>query len=105
MITWIFGQSGQGKTTLAKKIRRHEILLDGDDMRSIWSDLGFSDKDRWENNIRIANLAKLLDNQGFDIIVATILPYRKLRGEVKKITKCKFIDLGGESKLNMPYEK
>ena len=108
MVIWIHGQSKSGKSTLAHKISQGKwIVLDGDAMRaSISSDLGFSEKDRRENNIRIAKLARELDKQGFDVIVATICPYRKLREEVQQITGCKFIQLdGGIINKNYPYEK
>jgi len=97
MIIWITGPARSGKTTLAKKISQGKwIILDGDAMRrSINRDLGFSKEDRWENNLRIARLARELDEQGFDVIASTICPYKELRKEVQKITGCKFIYLGG----------
>lgn len=97
MIFWIFGEQMAGKTTLGKFMakRMNGILLDGDAMRnSISKDLGFSDEDRFENNLRIARLAKELESQGFVVIVATILPdIEGLRKEVLHITRCKFISL------------
>jgi len=103
MITWITGQSGSGKTTLANKMRKNEVMLDGDMMRDVWTDLGLSKKDRYEQNFRIARLAKKLEEQGFDVIVSTICPYRKLREEVKKITNCRFIYLEGGKKTSSKY--
>lgn len=106
MITWITGNSGAGKTTLAHKIRTNEILLDGDAMRGVWPGLGLTKADRVEQNMRVARLAKMLDMQGFDVIVATICPYRKLRQDVQRITGCRFIYLeGGRSGKQYPYEK
>lgn len=106
MITWITGNSGSGKTSLARRLRKHEIILDGDAMRHVWQDLGFSHEDRTEQNMRVARLAKELESQGFDIIVATICPYRSLRTEVRKISGCRFIYLeGGKTSKEYPYEK
>lgn len=106
MITWITGNSNAGKTTLANKIRRYEILLDGDAMRAVWPGLGLSKSDRWEQNMRIARLAKTLELQGFDVIVATICPYKALRLAVKEITNCRFIYLeGGKTGQQYPYER
>ena len=70
------------------------INLDGDGVRRVWKDLGFSDEERFENNMRVARLAKELEEQGFDVIVSTICPdINNLRQEVFYICKCKFIHL------------
>ena len=95
MIIWIRGKRKSGKTTLAKELqeRMGGIILDGDEMREgISKGLGFSYEDRLENNLRIARLAKTLESQGLDVIVATICP-GKVKQEVYFITGCKFIDL------------
>lgn len=93
-IQWVYGPSGCGKTTLARKLLdRTTIHLDGDDMRRVWIDLGFSDEDRRTQNLRIANLARVLDRQGFNIVVSTICPTAELRAEVYAITGCTFIHI------------
>ena len=106
MITWISGNSGAGKTTLAKKILDGGILLDGEDLRIVWTDLTISKEDRWKHALRLARLAKLLDGQGCNVIVASICAYKDLRKEVKKITNCRFIQLdsGREPSEEYPYE-
>ena len=99
MIIWICGARKSGKSTLANQLadrfKVRPIILDGDEIRDTLNvDLGFSDKDRYENNIRIAKYAKKLEAQGHDIIVATILPdIDDLRERVYFITGCKFIEL------------
>lgn len=104
-IWWITGNSGAGKTSLADMF--HDVIrLDGDKMREVWQ-LGFSKKDRYEQNIRIAKLAKILSKQGFDVVVSTICPYKDLRKKVKEICNCRFIYLeeGKDSSKQYPYEK
>lgn len=99
MIEWIYGESGSGKTTLAKKLSAASpgtVHLDGDDMRRVWTDLGFSDDDRRTQNIRVANLARVLDMQGFRVVVSTICPSSSVRAEVQGITGCRFIHLEGD---------
>lgn len=94
MIQWIYGASGVGKTTLAKKlIDAKTVHLDGDDMRRVWTDLGFSDEDRMTNNVRIAQLARVLERQGFGVVVSTICPSKRIRKAVQKITGCAFIHI------------
>ena len=110
MILWIMGNSGAGKTTLAKKLRgKNTIILDGDDMRaSICRDLGLSAEDRRENNLRVARLAAALESQGFSVIVSMICPTDAMRAEVKAITGCSFIYLPylGDDKDKMrPFER
>ena len=97
MIVWFFGESGAGKTTIAKKMLTDKTIhLDGDEMRaSISADLGFSDKDRFENNLRIARLAKLMETKGFDVVVSTICPSKEMRQNVFWITKCRFVKVEG----------
>ena len=109
MIIWIAGQSKSGKTTLAKQLHekiKGSVWLDGDSMRqSINRDLGLGEKARIENNMRIARLAKEMENQGHDVIVSTICPYRKLRFDIKRITDCQFILLrGGMEHPDYPFE-
>ena len=98
MITWITGESGAGKSTLARKLKdNHDIWLDADELRPIISKgLGFSDKDRLENNINFARLAKVLSDQGHDVIVSTICPTDKIKQEVYWICKCRFIEIRGK---------
>lgn len=104
-IIFITGQSKSGKSTLARKLKTDRtIILDGNDWRNIYP-TGFSKKERWNHNIRIAKIAKLLDEQGFDIIITFICPYKKLREEVRRITGCRFIYLeGGIQHKDYPYE-
>ena len=95
MILWIRGARKSGKTTLAKELawKMDAIHLDGDDIRaSISKDLSFSEEDRTENNERIARLAKILENQGFDVVISTICP-DYVKESVFYITGCRFIEL------------
>lgn len=93
-IQWIYGASGSGKSTLARKLLDSKTVhLDGDDMRRVWTDLGFSDEDRRIQNVRIANLARVLDRQGFNVVVSTICPSEEIRKEVFAITGCTFISI------------
>ncbi len=93
-IQWIYGASGSGKSTLARKLLDSKtVLLDGDDMRRVWTDLKFTDEDRRTQNLRIAHLARVLDRQGFNVVVSTICPTSELRSEVHSITGCVFIHI------------
>ena len=88
MIIWISGNTGSGKTYLANHLKpfiQNVIHLDGDTMRRVWTDLGLSKEDRWENNLRVARLAKVLHDQTFNVIVSVIAPCIKLREYIDEI--------------------
>lgn len=105
MIIWITGQSGSGKTTLAEQMKtKNSIILDGDIIRKIYN-TGFSKKERVVHNLKVAKFAKMLSDQGFDVIVSLICPYKYLRKKCKEITNCSFIYLSnGKIHKDYPYE-
>lgn len=94
-ILWLTGNSGAGKTTLAFMLRdelrarmKNVVVLDGGEMRaSISLGAGFSKKDRRSHNLRVARLAKVLNAQGCNVIVAVIAPFEKVRKEIETIIK------------------
>ncbi|WP_175969407.1 adenylyl-sulfate kinase [Burkholderia sp. BCC0322] len=90
---WLTGLSGAGKSTLSREIaaqlRARNIptcILDGDELRAgVSPDLGFSREDRTENCRRTAEIARLLNSQGFMVIVALISPYEADRQRARQI--------------------
>jgi len=84
-VWWFHGNSGSGKTNLALQFDvPNKIVLDADDLREVWTDLGFSKQDRWRQNLRLARLARLLWIQGHFVCVASICPYAGLRREIRR---------------------
>ncbi len=92
-VIWLTGLSSAGKTTLSKALRarlsvRNEasVILDSDNLRkTLFVDLGFSRSDRTENVRRIAELAKLVREQNFIVIVACISPFAVDRSLAQRI--------------------
>ena len=93
MIYWLTGQPGHGKTVLSKMLKHYIELkenttvfnIDGDDLREILTNKDYSKQGR-ENNIKTAHsIARYLANQGFDVIVSLVSPYRELREEFKSL--------------------
>lgn len=83
-IIWLTGQSGAGKTSLAKELQRHWpcIILDGDEMRSSISlNTGFSREDRTAHNLRVARLASVLVQQ-INVVVSVIAPIGCVRDRI-----------------------
>ena len=86
VVYWFHGNSGSGKTRLAIDFAKSGwVILDADDMREVWTDLGWSKDDRITQNLRLAELAKILNIQGINVCVASICPYADLRGLIKNI--------------------
>lgn len=86
-VFWFTGQSGSGKTTVAKALQRifDCVILDGDEMRnSISLGAGFSREDRKEHNLRVARLAKTLSAQK-TVLVSVIAPMEEVRKEISEI--------------------
>lgn len=104
-VWWFTGNTGCGKTTLSMRVK-DVIHLDGDVFRQVWK-LGFSKEDRIEHNLRIAKIAKMLREQGKDVVVSTICPFKSLRQQVQDICGCKFVYIEGgkEPSKEFPYEK
>lgn len=79
-VYWITGLSGAGKTTVAKQLfdylkeyKDNVVLLDGDILREVFgNDLGYTNEDRKISAMRNSKLCKMLSDQGFDTIIATI---------------------------------
>ena len=95
MIYWFTGQPSAGKTTLGTKLhrflktekrnwRRDVFHLDGDNLRELTVNKDYTDKGR-ETNIRNAQMiAEYLHNNGCDVVVSLVAPYRWLREEFKE---------------------
>lgn len=96
VIVWLTGLSASGKSTIA--VEAEKVLnsmgkavyrLDGDNIRfGLNSDLGFSEKDRFENIRRIAEVCSLFQDAGIIVIASFISPL----AEMRKIAR----DKGGE---------
>tara|TARA_R110000796_G_scaffold141934_1_gene258348 strand:- start:5502 stop:5945 length:444 start_codon:yes stop_codon:yes gene_type:complete len=93
MIYWFTGQPAHGKTILAKKLsywlteNKHTLpfMIDGDDMRELFSNKDYSIKGRVENVGTAQRIAHYLHNQGKDVIVALVSPYIDQREDFKAL--------------------
>lgn len=81
------GLSGAGKTTIGglfhqrlKATKPNVVLLDGDQIRPVFAeDIGYSDDDRVRGARRVFRVAKMLSDQGVDVVVCSICMYSAVR--------------------------
>lgn len=82
---WITGLSGSGKTTIASelqkilKAKKHNVIfLDGDSLRGVFNSEGlYTPLDRLKLGLQYCKLCKLLTEQEFDVICATISLFKE----------------------------
>ena len=89
-VLWVTGLSGSGKTTLStevvrqlRKKRNDVISLDGDNLREMLvgetsSFLGYDRNARLKLSMQYAYLSKILSEQGFIVVIATISMFREV---------------------------
>ena len=93
-VIWFTGLSGAGKTTLAEKLAAYLKengekceLLDGDTVRNIFPQTGFTKKERDEHVKRMGFLASMLERNGVTVLASFISPYRESRDFVRKMCR------------------
>jgi bifunctional enzyme CysN/CysC len=93
MTYWITGLHASGKNELAYHLEQKlfeqgktVVVLDGNTIRSALNrELGFDKADRDENLRRVAEMAKLLNDQGIIVIAAFLSPDQDTRQQIKTI--------------------
>ena len=87
------GLTAAGKSTIATALERRlfdrgrtTIRLDGENVRmGISRDLGFSSQERSENLRRVAEVARLVNNQGLIAIAALVAPKQEVRARAREL--------------------
>ena len=89
-VLWFTGLSGSGKSTLADKVFKYlekrnikVERLDGDVVRSVFPQTGFSKEERDKHIRRIGFLTSLLERNGIVVVSSFISPYREARQFVR----------------------
>ena len=87
MVYLITGQPGSGKTTLAKYIIKNSferyIHLDGDTIRSVIKNEDYTKLGRVTYIKNIYNMVKILHNEGENVIISMVSPFKSLREDLK----------------------
>ncbi len=111
ILFWITGLSGSGKTTLAKKLfpfinKKYgaSIHLDGDQLRNILNLHGYSFKDRISNSEKFTKIAKILTDQGINVIFSLVGLMNKPRAWNRKNIS-KYVEIYIKSDVNKIISK
>jgi 3'(2'), 5'-bisphosphate nucleotidase len=98
-VVWFTGLPGSGKTTLAravedrlKQLGASTERLDGDEIRTIFPETGFSREARDAHVRRVGHLASRLEHHGVTSLVALVSPYRESRDFVRRLCE-RFIEV------------
>jgi 3'(2'), 5'-bisphosphate nucleotidase len=98
-VVWFTGLSGAGKTTIATRVAERlralgapVELLDGDEIRAVFPDVGFSRADRDAHIRRVGHAAALLEKHGVTTLVSLVSPYRDSRQFVRRLCR-RFIEV------------
>jgi adenylylsulfate kinase len=93
-VLWFTGLSGSGKSTLAEKIYKYIVkkdikaeCLDGDSVRAIFPNTGFTEEERNSHIKRIGYMASILERNDIVVVASFISPYKESRDYVRSICK------------------
>jgi len=93
-VLWFTGLSGSGKSTIATRV--HEELvgrgieveyLDGDALRDVFPNTGFTRAERDEHLRRTGYLASRLEAHGVTVVASFVSPYRESRDFIRKLCR------------------
>ena len=90
VVVWFTGLSGSGKSTIAAwvgaELERSGArieMLDGDRLREVFPNTGFSKAERDAHVKRVGYLASRLEHHGVTVIASFVSPYRESRDFVR----------------------
>lgn len=94
VVVWLTGFSGSGKSTIADWSTRELATrgfkverLDGDTIRDIFPNTGFSRAERDAHIKRVGYLASKLEQNGVFVVASFVSPYRESRDFVRSLCK------------------
>ena len=91
-VLWFTGLSGSGKSTIASRVHRElerrgvdVEYIDGDALREVFPNTGFTRADREEHLRRTGYMACLLAAHGVTVVASFVSPYRDSREFVRRL--------------------
>ena len=110
-VLWFTGLSGAGKSTLAelatdylKKKGLQVQQLDGDKIREIFPNTGFSRIERDRHVRRVGYLASMLEHNNVIVVAALISPYEETRQQVRELCR-NFVEVYVDTPLDVCEER
>ena len=89
---WFTGLSGSGKSTIAERVRRELErrgvqleYLDGDALREVFPQTGFTREEREEHLRRTGYMASRLAAHGITVVASFVSPYRESREFIRRL--------------------
>ena len=91
-VLWFTGLSGSGKSTIATRV--HDALvrrgvdveyIDGDALREVFPNTGFSRAEREEHLRRTGYMASRLAAHGVTVVASFVSPYRESRDFIRRL--------------------
>ena len=105
-VLWLTGLSGSGKSTLAEglydeisQLDKRVERLDGDVLRGVFPNTGFSKEARDEHIKRVGFMASRLEHHGVIVVASFISPYRAARDFVRNLCG-NFVEVYVKASLN-----
>jgi 3'(2'), 5'-bisphosphate nucleotidase len=98
-VVWFTGLPGAGKTTIARLVRERlrrvgspVELLDGDEIRALFPNTGFTRVERDTHIRRVGDTASRLERHGVTSLVSLVSPYRESRDFVRSLCR-RFVEV------------
>ena len=98
-VLWFTGLSGSGKSTIATRVRAElksrgvEVeYIDGDALREVFPNTGFTRAEREEHLRRTGYMASRLAAHGVTVVASLVSPYRESRDFIRKLCR-EFVEI------------
>jgi adenylylsulfate kinase len=93
-VVWFTGLSGAGKSTIAQQVTYELRMrglrvehLDGDSIRTLFPNIGFTRDERDSHVRRVGFLASKLEEHGIFVVASFVSPYRESRDFVRSMCR------------------
>jgi adenylylsulfate kinase len=91
-VLWFTGLSGSGKSTIATRVHQELVrrgtdveYIDGDALREVFPNTGFTRADREEHLRRTGYMASRLAAHGVTVVASFVSPYRESRAFIRRL--------------------